>query len=75
MWKPEHKEDKSNDRMSLRWMSVGIEYMGVCGIFTYAGYYVDKRYGTEPWLMVAGLVVAMIGMTYLLIKETASWRK
>lgn len=73
-WQPERK-DNDNDRLSLRWLSIGIEYIGVCGIFTYAGYYADRRYGTEPWLMVTALLVAVIGMTYLMLKETAGWRK
>lgn len=73
-WQPERK-DNDKDRFSLRWLSIGIEYIGVCGIFTYAGYYADRRYRTEPWLMVTGLLIAVIGMTYLMLKETAGWRK
>lgn len=64
-----------NDRISLRWLSIGIEYAGVLGIFAYIGYQADKRFGTEPWLMISGLFLAMIGMTYLMFKETANWRK
>ena len=59
----------------MRWMSFGIEFVGVMGIFTFAGYWADERLGTKPWLMIVGLVVGFIGMTYLLFKETANWRK
>jgi F0F1-type ATP synthase assembly protein I len=26
-----------------------------------AGYYLDRRWGTKPWLLLAGLIAGMIG--------------
>ena len=71
----QRKEDQQNSRISLRWIGVGVEFGGVCGLFAYIGYQADKRYGTEPWLVVTGIMVAIIGMTYLMIKETSRWGK
>ena len=64
-----------SDRSSLRWMSFGVEFIGVLGIFTFAGYWADGKLGTQPWLMIAGLGIAFVGMMYLMVKETAVWRK
>ena len=63
------------DLKSLRWSSLGIEFVGVMGIFTYLGYLCDKRFGTGPWLMFVGIIIAFVGMTYLLFKETKKWRQ
>ena len=63
------------DRSSLRWMGFGVEFVGVMGLFTYAGYWADGKFGTRPWLMIVGLAVAFVGMMYLMIKETAGWRR
>ena len=65
----------ASDRSSLRWMSFGVEFIGVLGIFTFAGYWADGKLGTQPWLMIAGLGIAFVGMMYLMVKETAVWRK
>ena len=75
--RPDDQPSKKNsvERSSLRWLSYGIEFAGVLGIFTYAGYWADQRFGSEPWLTVSGLLFGFIGMFYLLIKETAKWRK
>ena len=68
-------EDESReDRKSLRWTSLGIEFVGVMGIFAYLGYLADERFRTGPWLMFIGFVTAFVGMTYLLFKETKKWR-
>ena len=63
------------DRNSLRWMSLGIEFVGVMGIFAYLGYLGDEKFGTGPWLMFVGVIIALVGMTYLLFKETKKWRQ
>ena len=63
------------NRSSLRWMGYGVEFVGVLGVFTYMGYRADEHWQTTPWLMITGLLMAFTGMFYLLIKETAHWRK
>lgn len=65
----------SKDRESMRWMGYGVEFIGVLGIFTYAGYWADEKLQTKPWLMILAMTVAFVGMIYLLFKETANWRK
>ncbi|MBN2211451.1 MAG: AtpZ/AtpI family protein [Sedimentisphaerales bacterium] len=69
------KEEPSFGRESFRWIGYGFELIGVMVIFTYAGWRLDKRWDTAPWLTLALAAVAFIGMMYLLFKETAQWRK
>ena len=69
------KEKPTKDRESLRWLGYGVELAGVIGIFTYAGFWADEKFHTRPWLMISGMLLAMIGMFYLLLKETTNWRK
>ena len=73
--KPEQSTETNKDRMAMRWVGYGIEFVGVLGIFTYMGYAADERWGTGPWLMVTGLMISFIGMIYLLVKESAKWQK
>ncbi len=68
------KQD-SQYRTGLKWLGYGVEFMGVIGIFTYGGYRADEMFDTTPWLMVSGMLVALTGMIYLLIKDTSDWRK
>jgi len=56
-------------------MSFGIELAGVMAIFVYGGYLADSHFGTRPWLMIVGLSVSFVGMTYQLFKETKRWRQ
>jgi hypothetical protein len=68
--------DRNNDRGALGWLGYGIEFVGVLAIFTFFGWWADQKlHHGFPWLMLVGMFAAMTGMIYLLIKETASWRK
>jgi len=65
----------TDDRSSLRWLGLGIEFIGVMGIFSYFGYVADEKFLTDPWLMLTGMIIGFVGMMYLLIKETSQWRR
>lgn len=71
----DRSKKSSKDRESMRWMGYGVEFIGVLGVFTYAGYWADEKLQTKPWLMILAMTVAFVGMIYLLFKETANWRK
>ena len=73
---PQKSKDQSNNRSALRWAGFGVELVGVIGIFAAIGYWADQklRHGW-PWLMLIGCALAFTGMMYLLVKETAEWRK
>ncbi len=54
---------------SGRWLGYGVELAGVIGFFAYIGYLADQKFETKPWLTVTGILIAMVGMFYLLFKE------
>lgn len=75
---PQKNDDSQGQyyRSGMRWIGYGIELSGVTFIFTYAGWWADQWFGHKvPWLMFSGLIIAFVGVTYLLFKETAKWRK
>ena len=43
---------KKFDKLALYASTLGIEIALSIGIGLYAGYWLDKKYGTEPWLML-----------------------
>lgn len=53
------------------WQMVGrgMELGAIIGGMTYLGYLGDERFGTGPWLMLAGALLATIGGCYNLAKS------
>ncbi len=47
----------------------GLEVGAVIGGLTYVGYLGDERYGTGPWLTLAGALMATVGGCYNLAKD------
>jgi len=50
---------------AMSWATVGIELAATVAIFAALGWWLDRRFGTTPWLLV---VVAMLGVTAALIR-------
>lgn len=47
----------------------GFEFAGVVVLLTLGGWWLDGKWGTSPWLMLAGLFVGTVGGTYRLYLE------
>lgn len=54
--------------MSVAGMELAAGVVGMC----LAGYYIDQRYGFEPWGLVIGGTMGIIGGLYNLIREALS---
>jgi F0F1-type ATP synthase assembly protein I len=54
----------------VRHSAVGIELAAAIGGFALVGYWIDRRYATDPWGLVAGLVLGLIGGLYNLVKQS-----
>ena len=68
--------DGESEGSPWRWAGFGMELCGVMAIFGYGGYALDGYWDHGwPWLMVVGLTVGLVGMTYLLLKETLGWHR
>jgi len=62
--------NKKGIRPSARWvLFVGTEFAVIVGGLGYIGYWIDSRYGSDPWGVLAGAGVGLIGGTYNLIRE------
>ncbi len=52
-----------------RMIGRGIEVGAIIGGLTYVGYLGDEKFGTDPWLTLAGALLATLGGTYNLAKD------
>jgi ATP synthase protein I len=65
------KEDGDRATHSwLRYSNLGMQFAVTLVLFLLAGMWADRRFGTDPWLTVAGSLVGIGGGMYLLIKQT-----
>lgn len=51
------------------WGSLGMEFAAGIVVFFLLGSWADARWGTDPWLRLAGAFVGIVLGTYLLIKK------
>jgi len=52
-----------------KWSGLGFEFAGVVLLFIYFGYLVDRRWHSDPWGMIAGGAIGLIGGIYWVAKE------
>ena len=53
----------------VRHSGVGLELAGAVAGFTLVGYWIDRHYGTNPWGLVVGVVLGIVGGLYNFVKE------
>ena len=74
--KPELKDNAGYNRAEgAQWFGFAIEFGGVLAIFTFGGYKLDQVLDTQPWLMLAGFFLALVGLIYRTIKAALGWDK
>ena len=59
------KEDVSY----YKYAQIGLELAAGGGLGFWAGYRLDLRFGTAPWLMLLGAAVGMAAGFYLVVRE------
>ena len=62
----------SADRRFPPWVShagVGLELAGAVAGFALVGYWIDRHFGSQPWGIVGGLIIGIVGGLYNLVKE------
>jgi len=63
------KADQEERSAGWRVAGIGIQFAGTVALFTFFGVWLDKHFGWAPWGTVTLAMIAVIGNTYLLIKE------
>lgn len=54
----------------VKYSGIGLELAGATAGFALVGYWIDKKFGTTPWALLAGVVIGIVGGLYNLIKES-----
>ena len=62
--------DKRDRPPWMRFYGVGIELAFVVGGFAAVGYWIDRHYESDPWGLVIGAALGLVGGTYNLIRES-----
>jgi ATP synthase protein I len=54
----------------IRHSGVGLEMAGAIAAFALVGYWIDRWYGTDPWALVVGVILGLVGGLYNLVKQS-----
>lgn len=54
----------------LRYSGIGIEFAAAVAGFAFVGYWVDRHYDTEPWGVIVGAGLGLVGASYNLIRQS-----
>jgi F0F1-type ATP synthase assembly protein I len=67
------KDDRRGQGLPLGWLrmyALVLEFLAYLGVLGYAGWWLDRRYGWQPWALLAGLFVGLAVGLYRLIRES-----
>ena len=54
----------------VKYSGVGLELAGATAGLALVGYWIDRKFGTAPWAILAGVVIGIVGGLYNLVKES-----
>jgi len=54
----------------VRYSGVGLELAGATAGLALVGYWVDRHFGSQPWGLLAGVIIGLVGGLYNLIRES-----
>jgi len=63
----------SADRRFPGWVrhsGVGLELAGATAGLAVVGYWIDHRFGTQPWGILGGVIIGLAGGLYNLVRES-----
>lgn len=68
-------EPDPKDKMPLvaswvRQYTMVLEFLGMLAVLGYVGYRIDQRYGSQPWGIMGGLMLALVVGVYRMIRES-----
>jgi ATP synthase protein I len=69
---PNAPEDRRPDSSYLKYAGAGLTFALTFLVVGAAGWWLDRRLGTGPWLMIAGILLGAAGAMYSLVKKLGS---
>ena len=54
----------------VRYSGAGLELAGATAGLALVGYWIDRKFGTAPWALLAGVVIGIVGGLYNLVKQS-----
>jgi ATP synthase protein I len=54
----------------LRFSGIGFEFAAAVAGLTLVGYWIDRHFGSQPWGLLVGLALGLVGGTYNLIRDS-----
>ena len=54
----------------IRHSGVGLELAGAMAGLAFVGYWIDGRFGTQPWGILGGVVLGLAGGLYNMVRES-----
>ncbi len=54
----------------VRYSGVGLELVGAIAGLAFLGHWIDGRFGTQPWGILGGVVIGLVGGLYNLVRES-----
>ncbi len=67
-------QDRSRRRaiLAAQFMGAGFTFLAELGCLTAVGWWIDKKWGSEPWFMLIGALLGMsVALTHLLRSAAA----
>ena len=65
------KDDGRTQNSWLRYSTLGVQFAVTLVVFVLLGTWADRRFGTDPWLTIAGSLFGIFASMYLVIREVA----
>jgi ATP synthase protein I len=65
-------DDRRASTQAARMMGVGLQFAGSIVLFLLLGQWLDARLGTEPWLLITGVMVGSTAGFYSLYRQLMS---
>ena len=63
---------RQNDNSAMKYAGVGLQFAMSILLFLYAGQWLDRRFGTAPWLMMLGVFLGGGGAFYSMYRRLAA---
>jgi F0F1-type ATP synthase assembly protein I len=67
------RDDDRRGRLPLSWLrmyALVLEFLAYLGVLGYIGWWLEQRYGWQPWGLLGGLLLGLAVGLYRMIRES-----